>query len=89
MLSESKIFNLIGFFVSLYKEKFTNSLSSSQMSTTKCNVHLSRTLQPLYNLFEFINTKLYINLLFLFHVFLTNLSCFAGFSSHGSHLPLI
>ena len=49
----------------------------------------SKAPQPLSNLFELINTKIYINLLFLSHVFLTSLSCFAGFSSHGSHLPLI
>ena len=39
----------------------------------------SKTLQPLSNLFELINTKFYINLLFSFHVFVTSLSCFQVF----------
>ncbi|CAN6983675.1 unnamed protein product, partial [Brassica oleracea var. botrytis] len=58
----------------------------------KCNVHHSKTFQPLSNLFELINTKLYINLLFLFNVFLTNLSCFCRFFitwfSSSTHLKV-
>ena len=70
------MFNLIGFFVSLYKF-FLHILSHSlKWLQQKCNVHHSKTLQPLSNFFKLINTKLYINLLFLSHVFLTNLSCF-------------
>ena len=75
-----KIKNMIGIFISVYKENLRILYLSLKWLQQKCNISHSEILQPLFNLFELEDTKLYINFIFLFDVFLTILSWF--FLSH-------
>ena len=74
-------------FVSIYKEN-VHIISVPLKWLQQKLMILTKTLQPLSNLFELENIKLYMNFSFFCFLSLIYLG-FADFLSHGSHLPLL
>ena len=81
----SEIFNLIGVFVSIYKENLHIIFLPLKTLQQKFNVSHSKTLQPLSNLFEHQNTKFKS----IFHFFLLSSHKFIFFLQVFHYMVLI